>query len=117
MQAEEEDISHNVVTIHESFYFRGHLCISFSLHDISLYELMKRNNFRGISLVVIKSFAVQLLTTLKFLRSLHVIHCDLKPENVLLQHPSMSKIKVIDFGSSCFDHERSMLYNLEFKRI
>ncbi|KAH7422312.1 hypothetical protein KP509_12G003100 [Ceratopteris richardii] len=109
-KAEEEATSHNVVTIHESFYFRGHLCISFSLHDISLYELIKRNNFQGISLVVIKSFATQLLATLKFLRKLRVIHCDLKPENILLQHPSMSKIKVIDFGSSCFDHEKIYTY-------
>ena len=62
---------------------------------------------QGITLIVIKSFASQLLSTLRFLRKLHVIHCDLKPENILLQHPAMSKIKVIDFGSSCFNHERS----------
>jgi serine/threonine protein kinase len=109
LQAEAEATSYNVVTIHESFYFRGHLCMSFSLHDISLYELIKRNHFRGISLLVIKSFAMQLLITLRFLRKLHIIHCDLKPENILLQHSSMSKLKVIDFGSSCFNHERSML--------
>jgi serine/threonine protein kinase len=61
---------------------------------------------QGISLIVIKSFASQLLQTLRFLQKLHVIHCDLKPENILLQHPAMSKIKVIDFGSSCFNHEK-----------
>lgn len=66
---------------------------------------------QGISLIVIKSFASQLLQTLRFLRKLHVIHCDLKPENILLQHPTMSKIKVIDFGSSCFSYERGFCAN------
>lgn len=64
---------------------------------------------QGISLIVIKSFASQLLQTLQFLKKLNVIHCDLKPENILLQHPSMSKIKVIDFGSSCFYHEKGRM--------
>ncbi|XP_073390798.1 uncharacterized protein [Physcomitrium patens] len=109
-KAKEESSSTNIVTIYESFYFRSHLCITFSLHDISLYELIKRNNFQGINLVVIKSFASQLLQTLRYLRKLNVIHCDLKPENILLQHPAMSKIKVIDFGSSCFSHEKVYTY-------
>jgi dual specificity tyrosine-phosphorylation-regulated kinase 2/3/4 len=30
-------------------------------------------------------------------------------QNVLLRHPAKSAIKVIDFGSSCFEHEKSML--------
>lgn len=45
-QAVEEPGSTNIVTIYESFYFRSHLCITFALHDISLYELIKRNNFQ-----------------------------------------------------------------------
>ena len=28
-------------------------------------------------------------------------------QNVLLRHPAKSAIKVIDFGSSCFEHEKS----------
>lgn len=34
-----------------------------------------------------------------------MIHCDLKPENILLRRPGKSKIKVIDFGSSCYINE------------
>ncbi|KAL2651766.1 hypothetical protein R1flu_019894 [Riccia fluitans] len=109
-KARAESSNFNIVMIYESFYFRGHLCIVFALHDISLYELIKRNNFQGVSLIVIKSFASQLLATLRFLRKLQVIHCDLKPENILLQHPAMSKIKVIDFGSSCFSNEKIYTY-------
>jgi dual specificity tyrosine-phosphorylation-regulated kinase 2/3/4 len=39
-----------------------------------------------------------------------LIHCDLKPENVLLKTPNRSSIKVIDFGSSCFDDQRIYTY-------
>ena len=35
-----------------------------------------------------------------------VISGDLKPENILLVHPKRNKIKVIDFGSACFSHEK-----------
>jgi len=30
-----------------------------------------------------------------------VVHCDIKPENILLRTPQLSSIKLIDFGSSC----------------
>ncbi len=30
------------------------------------------------------------------------MHCDLKPENVLLERPGYTNVKVIDFGSSCY---------------
>ncbi|KAG0579836.1 hypothetical protein M758_4G128500 [Ceratodon purpureus] len=100
----------NTVNIYESFQFRGHLCITFPLHDISLYELIKRNNFQGMKMPMIKSFASQMLESLRFLRKLHVIHSDLKPENILLEQPQSSKIVVIDFGSSCFANEKIYTY-------
>jgi len=57
-QAREESANSNIVTIYESFYFRGHLCITFALHDISLYELIKRNNFQVATFsLIIKSLA------------------------------------------------------------
>jgi dual specificity tyrosine-phosphorylation-regulated kinase 2/3/4 len=47
---------------------------------------------------------------LKFLKEKDVIHCDLKPENILLKDPQKSGIKMIDFGSSCFQGERVYTY-------
>src|ERR1700737_1213322 len=51
-------------------------------------------------------FARQMLRCLLFLRKQRVVHCDLKPENILLVHPLKSDIKIIDFGSSCFENEK-----------
>ena len=51
--------------------------------------------------------AVQILDALSVLCESNIIHCDLKPENVLLKGLDSGDIKVIDFGSACFEN-RSM---------
>jgi dual specificity tyrosine-phosphorylation-regulated kinase 2/3/4 len=104
------DNEHSVVNFDQSFYFRGHLCISTDLLDMNLYEFIKAHDFRGFSLKLIRRFTKQLLSSLILLNSHKVIHCDLKPENVLLAHPMHSEIKVIDFGSSCFENEKVYTY-------
>lgn len=77
---------------------------------MNLYEFIKAHDFRGFSLKLIRRFTKQLLSTLVLLHSRKVIHCDLKPENVLLAHPMHSEIRVIDFGSSCFENEKVYTY-------
>jgi len=77
---------------------------------MNLYEFIKSNGFRGFSLKLIRRFTKQLLSSLLLLKQHKVIHCDLKPENILLAHPIHSEIKVIDFGSSCFENEKVYTY-------
>ena len=101
---------HSVVDFDQSFYFRGHLCISTDLLGMNLYEFIKAHDFRGFSLKLIRRFTKQLLNSLILLHNHKVIHCDLKPENILLAHPVHSEIKVIDFGSSCFENEKVYTY-------
>lgn len=73
---------------------------------MNLYEFIKSNDFRGFSLRLIRTFTKQMLSSLCLLKGHRVIHCDLKPENILLAHPMKTDIKVIDFGSSCFENEK-----------
>ncbi|MCJ1356961.1 MAG: hypothetical protein MMC33_006957 [Icmadophila ericetorum] len=101
---------YSMVNFTQSFYFRGHLCISTELLGMNLYEFIKVNDFRGFSLKLIRRFTKQLLNSLVLLKSHKVIHCDLKPENILLAHPAHSEIKVIDFGSSCLENEKVYTY-------
>ncbi|KAL1888694.1 serine/threonine protein kinase, CMGC, dual-specificity [Sporothrix stenoceras] len=101
---------HSMVNFTHSFYFRGHLCISTELLDMNLYEFIKANSFRGSSLKLVRRFTKQMLSSLMLLKQHKVIHCDLKPENVLLRHPLHTELKVIDFGSSCFENERVYTY-------
>ncbi|KAI9678066.1 MAG: hypothetical protein M1817_006010 [Caeruleum heppii] len=101
---------HSMVNFTQSFYFRGHLCISTELLGINLYEFIKSNDFKGFTLKLIRRFTKQMLSSLVLLSGHRVIHCDLKPENILLAHPVHSEIKVIDFGSSCFENEKVYTY-------
>ncbi|KAK9701909.1 serine/threonine protein kinase, CMGC, dual-specificity [Basidiobolus ranarum] len=104
------DDTKNLVHIFRHFYFRNHLCIVFELLSINLYEFLKSNSFQGCSVSLIRRFTVQMLRALSLLNKHHVVHCDLKPENVLLKYPNKSAIKVIDLGSSCFESERIYTY-------
>ncbi|ORY79330.1 kinase-like domain-containing protein [Leucosporidium creatinivorum] len=104
------DEKHFVIRMVDSFTFRGHLCIVTELLSINLYELVKANSFAGFSTTLIRRFTTQILGSLSLLRHHRVVHCDLKPENILLKHPAKSAIKVIDFGSSCFEHEKVYTY-------
>ncbi|XP_071037198.1 dual specificity tyrosine-phosphorylation-regulated kinase 4 [Parasteatoda tepidariorum] len=77
---------------------------------LNLYELIKKNNYRGISATMIRRFAFALVQCLRLLHKEHIIHCDLKPENILLKQRCANSIKVIDFGSSCYTHQRVYTY-------
>ncbi|KAH9048090.1 hypothetical protein EDB84DRAFT_1611299 [Lactarius hengduanensis] len=83
---------HHVIKMTEHFYFRNHLCIAMELLSINLYELIKANGFVGFTTALIRRFN------------------EPNAHNVLLRHPAKSAIKVIDFGSSCFEHEKIYTY-------
>ncbi|ORZ02987.1 kinase-like domain-containing protein [Syncephalastrum racemosum] len=104
-----EDKFHNI-RMTDYFYFRNHLCVAFECLSINLYEFIKSNHFQGFSLSLIRRFTIQMLQSLCLLHDHRVIHCDLKPENIMLKHPAKSTLKVIDFGSSCLENERVYTY-------
>jgi len=110
IRTQDNDGVYPLVQMQNYFVFRKHLCITFDLLSINLYEFIKNNDFKGISPGLIRRFAVQILQGLKFLRREKIIHCDLKPENILLTHPHKSAIQIIDFGSSCFEEEKVYTY-------
>ncbi|XP_013106958.2 putative dual specificity tyrosine-phosphorylation-regulated kinase 3 homolog [Stomoxys calcitrans] len=100
----------NIIHMYDYFTFRNHMCITFELLNINLYELIKKNGFKGFSLQLMRKFAHSLLQCLDVLYKNEIIHCDMKPENVLLKQQGRSGIKVIDFGSSCYESQRVYTY-------
>ncbi|KAG2016149.1 CMGC/MAPK protein kinase [Coprinopsis cinerea AmutBmut pab1-1] len=99
---------HHLLRLRDSFIHRSHLCLVFELLSSNLYELIKQNQFQGLSTQLVKVFMAQLLDALTVLKEARLIHCDLKPENILLKSLQSPQIKVIDFGSAC--HERQTVY-------
>lgn len=110
LRKQDKDNRSNIVHMIEYFEFRNHMCFTFELLSINLYELTKGNRFQGLSLSLVRKFAHAILMCLDLLSKNQLIHCDLKPENILLKHPGRSGIKVIDFGSSCYEHQRIFTY-------
>lgn len=94
------DDTHNIIRIKDAILFRNHLCVAFELLNINLYEFIKLTDFEGLSVGLIRRFAIQILYSLNFFKSHKIIHCDLKPENILLKNKCKSGIKVIDLGSA-----------------
>ncbi|PKS06794.1 hypothetical protein jhhlp_006869 [Lomentospora prolificans] len=99
---------HHLLRLKDTFIHRQHLCLVFELLSVNLYELIKQNQFRGLSTTLVRVFAQQLLNGLVLLNKARLIHCDLKPENILLKNLESPIIKIIDFGSAC--DERQTVY-------
>ena len=78
-----------VVQLLNSFIYHGqngrHFCMVFEIMGVTLLELIKRYNYKGIPLPFIRIITKQILIGLDFLhRMCNIIHTDLKPENILV---------------------------------
>lgn len=94
LKKQDKDNTMNIIHMYDYFTFRNHMCITFELLHINLYELIKKNKFQGFSLQLVRKFAHSLLQCLDALHKNKIIHCDMKPENVLLKQQGRSGIKV-----------------------
>ncbi|GMG40668.1 unnamed protein product [Ambrosiozyma monospora] len=99
--------NHHFLKMKDKFIHKNHLCIVTELLSSNLYDLIRQNQFHGLTIKLIKKFAIQLLDSLCVLKQSKLIHCDLKPENILLCSLDKPDLKVIDFGSAC--HERQVV--------
>jgi len=102
--SEERSEEHNIVRYYEFFQHHRHTCLVFELLKQSLHDFVKRRHFQPMPLHCVRPIAQQLLVALVKLRSLGIIHTDLKPENIMLVDPTRQpyRIKVIDFGSAMY---------------
>jgi dual-specificity kinase len=116
----------------EWFDHRNHVCIVSELLGICLYDFLKENDFAPFPRRHIQEFARQILGSVAFLHDTHLIHTDLKPENVLLVDSTYrtvpiispatrssrgrpapatkrvlnrTDVRLIDFGSATFEEE------------
>ena len=106
--------THSCFQVHvlNTFMHNGHQCIVFEPLAMTLYQLLVDTNFRGFKLVVVRNIAKQLLQALAYLArpDNDIIHCDLKPENVMLVSPLRDEVKLIDFGSACKSRGKTYTY-------
>ena len=104
----------NILEMRSFFYHREHLVIVTELLRQNLYEFGKSIlESRGplyFTRLRLSHITRQCLVSLKFVHELGLMHCDIKPENILLSSYSRALVKVIDFGSSSFVTDRQSSY-------
>nr|XP_040024587.1 LOW QUALITY PROTEIN: homeodomain-interacting protein kinase 2-like [Gasterosteus aculeatus aculeatus] len=93
---------YNFVRAYECFQHKNHTCLVFEMLEQNLYDFLKQNKFSPLPLKYIRPVLQQVASALMKLKSLGLIHADLKPENIMLVDPSRQpyRVKVIDFGSA-----------------
>lgn len=93
----------NVVKFYEDFYYRGHKFISFKLYYKNLYQIIKENKYQGFSYDKTLQYSLDIANGLNFIHSINIVHCDLKPENIVFETKELNKLIIIDFGLSYFE--------------
>lgn len=113
----------NIVRLLDVCMFRNHYILAFELLGMDLYSLCQKVQFKPFTKPFIYQFCSQFLVALEYTRMHRIIHCDIKPENIVVStnvdsycgklSPSgivLKKLKLIDFGSACFFDRRVYSY-------
>jgi len=104
----------NILEMKTFFYHKEHLIIVTELLRQNLFEFGKyitdNDEPRYFTRDRLCYITRQCLVALSFVHKLGLVHSDIKPENILLASYSRARIKVIDFGSSCYLTDRQSSY-------
>lgn len=105
---------HCVLRVFDYFYHKEHLFIVTELLKDNLYEYYKFNKEQEeveyFTIGRLQKVTWQILQGLQYIHGLNLIHCDLKPENIMIKSYSKTQVKIIDFGSSCYTHDQLSSY-------
>lgn len=104
----------NIVEMRSFFYYKEHLIIVTELLRQNLFEfgkfIMENDEVPYFTLTRLSYITRQVLIALDYIHSMGLIHSDVKPENILIASYSRARVKLIDFGSSCFNTDRQSSY-------
>lgn len=105
---------HNILEMKAFFYHKEHLIIVTELLRQNLFEfgkyIMEHDEPQYFTIQRLCYIARQCLVALSFVHKMGLVHSDIKPENILLASYSRARVKVIDFGSSCYLTDRQSSY-------
>ena len=119
------DQSHYVLQLHDYFYCCEHLFIvTECLSSLNLYQLRRKYSMNTttniFTLKYIQNITKHLIHGIAFLHSIGLMHCDMKPENIVMSnlppYNTFSSVedspmfKIIDYGSTCFNTDRCETY-------
>lgn len=90
----------HVIQMLRYFEYRGHLCLVFEcMWDNLRVALKKYTQNKGMSLQAVKAYTKQLLIGLRHIHKCGIMHCDIKPDNILIS-AGHNIVKICDLGSA-----------------
>lgn len=76
-----------------------HFVMVFEILGVNLLEIMKRYDYKGIPIPLVRIIAKQILMGLDYLhRICKIIHTDLKPENVIVNLSPVELTEILEKG-------------------
>lgn len=96
----------NIVRFNSYFLHNKAICLSFELLDIDLNTYISVVNCRswnkGVPLSEVRVVTEQMATALHHLKSIGIVHGDVKPDNIMIvdSHQQPMKVKLGDFGGA-----------------
>ncbi|EFJ43609.1 hypothetical protein VOLCADRAFT_65761 [Volvox carteri f. nagariensis] len=102
----------HIARLYDYFYHMGHLflvveLLGGNLFDTQCYDPSYFTAGR------MQSIAKQVLQALAFLHHNHIIHADVKPENILVKNYSKCSVKLIDLGCSIYNSETHLSHYVQ----
>uniref|UniRef100_A0A3Q1FNX6 Protein kinase domain-containing protein n=1 Tax=Acanthochromis polyacanthus TaxID=80966 RepID=A0A3Q1FNX6_9TELE len=90
---------HNLVKFIDHLKYKGQLCLVFEMLGSHLVDFMISREWKPLNVAEIRPIAQQLLVALEALKSIGLVHADIKPDNIVFVNLLQSlKVKLIDFG-------------------
>lgn len=95
----------NIIYFYESIIFNyKQYIITEYINGCDLFNYIC--NFKYVNVTNIINIAAQIISALYFLKNHNIIHCDLKPENIMIEQ-NTNNIKIIDFGSAIINDKNN----------
>uniref|UniRef100_A0A3B3IAE6 Protein kinase domain-containing protein n=1 Tax=Oryzias latipes TaxID=8090 RepID=A0A3B3IAE6_ORYLA len=80
------------------FSFQNVICLVYEILEESLVDFLIKNECKATPLTYVRAIAQQMFQALKALKSIGVVHCDIKLDNIMFADKNSLKFKLIDFG-------------------
>ena len=106
LNEQDPDDRYNIVRLKGIGFLNPHtFYLVMDQYEMDLHNFLHKENKYGLPLNSISKIALELFSTLVYLRQNNIIHCDLKLRNILVQRSDglmckIFKLRIADFGSA-----------------